>query len=167
MIDLNQLHPMIVHFPIALVIIGFLSDMAGLVTKRSFFTSAGLYLILLGSVGTVAAYLSGDIAGDGIEEFGALGQALETHESAALLAVWSMAALGVLRLVLALTKRMTGWRQWAMVILLGLGMGTVARAAHYGGQLVYKHAAGVELTLGGFGLPSGTDRPATTDDTDD
>jgi len=148
MIDPNHLHPMIVHFPIALVIIGFLSDVIGLLTKRKFFASAGLYLIILGTAGTVAAYLTGGLAGDGIEEAGALGAALHTHESAALLAIWTMVILASLRTTLAITRRMTGWLQWVMVILLAFGVGTVARTGYYGGNLVYQHAAGVQLTLG-------------------
>jgi uncharacterized membrane protein len=148
MIDQSHLHPMIVHFPIALIIIGFLSDLAGAVTKRQFFTNAGLYLITLGSLGSIAAYLSGDMAGDGVTETGALGTALEIHEGAATLALWTMIVLASLRITLALTKKMTGWRQWAMVALLAVGVGTIARTGYYGGELVYKHAAGVQLTFG-------------------
>ena len=139
---------MIVHFPIALVIIGFLSDAVGLVTKRKFFVSAGLYLVVLGTVGTLAAYLSGDVAGEGIEEVGALGRALETHEDAALLAVWAMGILAIARATLAVTRRMTGWAQWVMIVLLAVGVGTIVRTGYYGGQLVYRHAAGVQLTFG-------------------
>ena len=148
MIDYSHLHPMIVHFPIALVIVGFLSDAVGLVTRWKFFTSAGLFLIILGSLGTLAAYISGNLAGDGIEEFGALGTALDTHESAAVMAVWAMMILAVLRTLLAVTGRMKGWMKFGMVILLAVGVGTVARAGYYGGELVYRHAAGVDLTFG-------------------
>ncbi len=147
---LDHLHPMIVHFPIALIIIGFLSDLVGAVTKRPFFTLAGLYLITLGTLGTIAAYFSGDIAGDGVTEAGALGTALETHESAAVLAMWTMIVLAGLRIVLGVTKRMNGWMQWVMVVLLAVGVGTIARTGYYGGELVFKHAAGVEMS---FGIP--------------
>jgi len=148
MFDTSHLHPMIVHFPIALVIIGFLSDLVGLISKKHFFTSVGLYLIVLGSLGTIAAYFSGGLAGEGVEEFGALETALDVHESAAVLAVWAMVILATLRVTLAVTKRMTGWLQWAMVVLMAVGVGAVARTGYYGGQLVYKHAAGVQLTFG-------------------
>ncbi|MFZ1683652.1 MAG: DUF2231 domain-containing protein [Candidatus Zixiibacteriota bacterium] len=148
MIDQSHLHPMIVHFPIALIIIGFLSDLVGAFTRRQFFITAGLYLIALGSVGTIAAYLSGNLAGDGVTEAGALGTALETHEGAATLALWTMIVLAAVRVTLGLSKTMTGWRQWAMVALLALGVGTIARTGYYGGELVYKHAAGVQLTFG-------------------
>jgi len=167
MIDTSHLHPMIIHFPIALIIIGFLSDFVGAATKRQFFTNAGLYLIALGSLGTLAAYISGNIAGDGVTEIGALGAALEAHESAATLALWSVIIVAILRVILALTKQMVGWKQWVMVALLAVGVGTVSRAGYYGGELVYKHAAGVELTFG-FGNPA-SDAPAdqSTDENDD
>ena len=152
MFDQSHLHPMIVHFPIALIIVGFLSDLVGAATRRQFFKSAGLYLIALGSLGTVAAYLTGDMAGDGVTEAGALGAALEIHESAATLALWTMIILAILRIVLGFTKQMKGWKQWVMVALLAVGVGTIARTGYYGGELVYKHAAGVQLTFGNFDM---------------
>jgi len=172
MIDQSHLHPMIVHFPIALIIIGFLSDLVGAVMKRQFFTNAGLYLIVLGSLGMIAAYISGNIAGDGVTEMGALGKALETHEGAATLALWSIIILAILRVALAVTKQMAGWKQWAMVILLAVGVGTISRAGYYGGELVFKHAAGVQLSFG-FGDPvddistEQLDEPIETDIDDD
>ncbi len=170
MFDLNHLHPMIVHFPIALVIIGFLSDAVGLFTKRQFFATAGLYLVVLGALGTVAAYFSGDVAGDGIEEFGALGKALEAHEAAAALAVWTMVILVAIRVVLAVTKRMTGWKQWVMVALLAVGVGTIARTGYYGGELVFRHAAGVQLAFGVPGIsdegPQSTEPASNIEDDD-
>ena len=36
MFDLNHLHPMIVHFPIALLFVGFLADAIGLILKKNF-----------------------------------------------------------------------------------------------------------------------------------
>ena len=38
MLDLTHLHPMIVHFPIALLIVGFLADVVGLIFKKTFLT---------------------------------------------------------------------------------------------------------------------------------
>ena len=172
MIDLSHLHPMIVHFPIALIIIGFLSDLVGAITKRPFFTNAGLYLIVLGSLGTIAAYISGEIAGDGVTEAGALGAALETHENAATLALWSVIILAIMRITLALTKKMVGWKQWVMVALLALGVGAISRTGYYGGELVYKHAAGVQLSFGNFDLSGSSPteelaEPAPTDSDND
>ncbi len=68
MIDLTYLHPMLIHFPIALLIVGFLTDLTGLIIKREITAQAGFYLLVLGALGTITAFMSGEQAGDGISE---------------------------------------------------------------------------------------------------
>ncbi len=148
MIDLTYIHPMVVHFPIALLMIGFLSELAGAILKKEFFTTAAFYLIILGALGVVAAYFSGDFAGDGITETGTLKQALEMHESSALLTVWLVVATAVVRIALVVLKRFRGALQWVAIVLFLVSTLSIARTGHYGGQLVFKHAAGVRLDLG-------------------
>jgi uncharacterized membrane protein len=147
MFDLTQLHPMIIHFPIALLIVGFLAELIGVIAKKEFYSKAGFYLLLLGTVGVVAAYISGDFAGEGLAEGGALKAALEIHEDAALLALWMAVATSVVRVGLVAVKRYTGALRWIPVMLFFLSVLAIARTGHYGGQLVYKHAAGVQLSL--------------------
>lgn len=152
MIDLTHLHPMIVHFPIALLIIGFLTDLTGLFIKREFLTQTGFYLLILGALGTIAALLSGEQAGEGIVEAGALKQAIEMHEEAAELAVWLVGIAAVVRILLVILKKYTGAFKIAALVLFMVGVGAVARTGYYGGKLVYEHAAGVQFNLG---LPEG------------
>ena len=83
MFDITLLHPMIVHFPIALLIVGFLFETIGLFVQKEFFSKTGFYLLILGTIGVITAYFTGQSAGDGITEVGTLKQALETHEGAA------------------------------------------------------------------------------------
>jgi uncharacterized membrane protein len=147
MSELVYLHPMIVHFPIALLIIGFLSDLAGLVLKRQFFSSAGLFLLILGTISLVAAYLSGNAAGEGLAEEGPLKRALDFHEGAAELTLWIMLFAAIFRLgMLVMKKTTTGWR-WIAVGLFFLGVLSVARTGYYGGRLVFNHAAGVQIAI--------------------
>ena len=68
MISATHLHAMIVHFPIALLFVGFLFDLLSLATKKPSFKTAALYLLVLGAIGAVAAYLSGNAAGDGMDD---------------------------------------------------------------------------------------------------
>jgi len=165
MFDLNHLHPMIVHFPIALLFIGFLADAAGIIFKKEFFTKAGFYLLILGTLGVVAAYLSGDLAGDGVTETGALGQALENHEHAAELSLWLMTGVAVIRISLVLLKKYTGVYKWIAFVLLLAGVASITRTGYYGGELVYKHAAGVTIDLGFGNLePSNSENISDEDD---
>ncbi len=148
MFGLPFIHPMIVHFPIALLIIGFLSDLIGTIWKKEFFSKAGFYLLILGTLGVLAAYFTGNLAGDGLTEAGPLKQALELHEEAAELSLWLMAATAVMRIAFVLTKRYKGILQWAALLLFFIGVLSVARTGYYGGELVFKHAAGVQFSLG-------------------
>ena len=153
--DLTHLHPMIVHFPIALLIVGFLSDIVGLTTKREFFSQVGFLMLVLGTLGLVAAYLSGEQAGEGITEAGALKQALETHEGSATLTLWLVSIAAGFRIALVLFKKYKGAIKMLSLTLFFLGVLAIARTGYYGGELVFKHAAGVQLDLGfGFGDPA-------------
>lgn len=168
MFGLPFIHPMIVHFPIALLIIGFLSDVVGTVWKKEFFSKAGFYLLILGTLGVLAAYFTGNLAGDGLTEAGPLKQALELHEEAAELSLWLMAATAVLRIAFVLTKKYKGVLQWAGLLLFFVGVLSVARTGYYGGELVFKHAAGVQFSLGAsFDTGNTNEKNSTADESSD
>ncbi len=152
MFDTQHIHPMIVHFPIALLIVGLLADAAGLFSKKEFFSKAGFYLLILGTIGVIAAYFSGNLAGDGVTEAGPLKQALETHEDAAGLSIWLMSAAALVRIAFVAVKKYSGSLKWVAFALFLIGVLSIARTGYYGGELVYKHAAGVQFNLG-FGNP--------------
>lgn len=145
--DLTFLHPMVVHFPIALLIVGFFIDLGGILLKKDYLSKAGLLMILAGALGAVAAYFSGTSAGEGLAEGGALKQALEAHENAAELSLWLVIAGALLRGGFVLAKRYTGALRWIPAAVLLAAVLSVARTGHLGGQLVFKHAAGVQLTF--------------------
>ncbi len=147
MSELDFIHPMIVHFPIALLIIGFLSDLTGLLSKRQFFSSAGFYLLILGTLSLVAAFISGNIAGDGLAEEGPLKKALDLHEGSAELTLWIMVSTALFRIGMQAAKKTTAAWRWVAVGLFFVGVLSVARTGYYGGRLVFNHAAGVQLIV--------------------
>lgn len=152
--DLTHIHPMLVHFPIALLMVGFLSETIGLITKKEFFSTAGFYLLLLGAMGAGAAYLSGQNAGDGITEVGTLKLALENHEGAAELTLWLAVIAAIVRIAIVIFKKYSGVYKIAAYVIFLCAVLSVARTGFYGGELVYKHAAGVQLDLGFGSMPS-------------
>ena len=165
--DLTHIHPMLVHFPIALLIVGFLSETIGLITKKEFFSTAGFYLLLLGTAGVGAAYLSGDNAGDGITEVGALKLALETHEGAAELTLWLAGVAAVSRIAVVFLKKYSGMYKAVAYVLFLFAVLSVGRTGFYGGELVYKHAAGVQLDLGFGSIPSDSTTTETESEKED
>ena len=60
MIPTEHFHPMLVHFPIALVMIGFLADLASLIIKKELcFPKISFYLLIIGTLGALAAVTTG------------------------------------------------------------------------------------------------------------
>ena len=146
---MENVHPLIVHFPIALFTAGFVVDMVGYILKKDFLKSAGLVMVLLGAVGAVAANLSGRQAEEMVEKFlsHAGEEALESHETFGNITVYVLPAAAVLNLLVVFVLK--GKKKAAQVMLgcyiaLGvLGVIMVTATGYKGGDMVYKHGAGV------------------------
>ena len=167
MFDQTHIHPMLVHFPIALLIVGFVADITGLFVKKAYLTQAGFLLQILGVLGVVAALISGNLAGSGVSEEGILGQAIERHEEAAELTIWIAGIAAVYRIVLVILKKFESYWKTIGLIMYFASVMAVARTGYYGGELVYKHAAGVQFTLGNdlnFGTENGHHLEAKDED---
>ncbi len=149
MISATHLHAMAVHFPIALLLVGFLFEVISFFYKKDFFKFSAFYLLLLGTIGTIVSYFAGEAAGDGMEE-GTLGKAIELHEQAATIALWLTIITALVYTIIHLLKYRKGWLRIIAVILFAGVIGSIARTGYLGGQLVYKHGAGVELALPDF-----------------
>lgn len=147
MITATHLHAMIVHFPIALLLVGFLSEIIGLISKRPFFRQASFYLLLLAAAGAITAYLTGDAAGEGMEG-GSLEKAMNLHEQAATITLWLTIAAALARLASELLKKNKQWLKIITFVIFAAAVAGVSWTGYLGGQLVFKHAAGVELGIG-------------------
>jgi len=149
MISATHLHAMIIHFPIALLMVGFLSELIAIFIKNDFFKNAAFYLLLLGALGAIAAYVSGNYAGDGIEE-GPLKIPMELHEQAALISLWLAIITALFSVLIYYFKIQNSKAKWAGILLYALLAVAVARTGYLGGQLVFSHGVGVELALPDF-----------------
>lgn len=152
MISATHLHAMIIHFPIALLMAGFLSEIIAFFVKKDFFRHAAFFLLLLGALGAIAAYLTGGLAGEGIEE-DPLKNPMELHQQAATVTLWLAVIAGLFRAVMYYFKYNRIWVKWVGILLFTALAGSVARTGYLGGQLVYSHGAGVEFALPDFGNP--------------
>lgn len=149
MVSSTHLHAMVVHFPISLLFVGFLFEVISFFYKKEFFRQSAFYLLLLGMLGTIISYVVGNAAGEGMEE-GSLRRAMELHEQAATISLWLTI---VTTLVYAGIYFLNYNRSWLRIIAVLFFAGVIAsivRTGYLGGQLVYKHGAGVELALPDF-----------------
>lgn len=152
MITATHLHAMVVHFPIALLLAGFLSELISLIFKKPFFQQAGFYLLILGTIGTIASYFAGNAAGEGIEE-GPLEKVMELHEQAGTIALWLTVITAIVYLLIYFFKYKKSWARIVSIFLFAGVISAIARTGYLGGQLVYKHGAGVQLALPDFSNP--------------
>ena len=140
-----NLHPLMVHFPIAILIAATLADLAGVIWPRPWLKKAVLGLFIFGVPMLLLTYLSGKQAID-VVEVPLKGQMVASQH-----ANWALNTLifyGIY-LVVRLALNFTGYakRKWVAIILLlaGLaGIGFMAKTADLGGQLVYQHGVGVQ-----------------------
>ncbi len=154
MISATHLHAMLVHFPIALLMVGFLFELVSFFYKKPFFSQSALYLLVLGTLGTIVSYFAGNAAGAGMEE-GALKKAMELHEAAATISLWLTIFTALLYAGAYYFKFNKGWLRMISLLLFTTVIISIARTGYLGGQLVYKHGAGVELALPDFSNPNG------------
>lgn len=153
MLTAPHIHAMVIHFPIALILVGFLSEIIALIIKKQFFADAAFYLLLLGAIGAIAAYISGSYAGDGMTD-GILQKPMELHEEAATITLWLAIITALYRVALYYFKYDKTWAKWVGLLLFVALVGFVGRTGYLGGQLVFQHGAGIELALPDFGNES-------------
>jgi uncharacterized membrane protein len=135
---LSHLHPMTVHFPIAFIIIGFSADVLGLFAKKeTWLLKAGFYLMLLGTVSALVAYLTGAFF---TPEFtGYKGELEERHE---LFAKITMAVLFIgtaFRIFIVIKKLDQTTLKWFVFFFYALATVSIAITGLLGGTLVYNY----------------------------
>ncbi len=138
-----EFHPMSVHFPIALLLTGFVLDLIGLAFQRKFFQQAGFLLLILGAAGVVTAYLSGEQAEESVEHLPGMHAAVEQHEEFALYTLWLVLLSALFRTVLVILKKYRDFLSIISTLLLSVAIGFVIITAYYGGELV--HTKGVHI----------------------
>lgn len=144
---------MLIHFPIALLMVGFLAEVVSLFTVRPFFRQAAIGLLVIGVCGAIAAYITGNIAGDGIES-GPLKAPMELHEQAALVTMLLGIATALFKGGMIYLKMERVWTKVIGLLLYLALVAGVARTGFLGGQLVFSHGAGVHLALPDFSNPT-------------
>jgi uncharacterized membrane protein len=133
--DLPPLHPLIIHFPIALFVVAVLFDGITAFTQKDSLIPATRLLYLLGYLGTLAALITGDMLKD--ERSAMLPHGLLTlHEWLAItFAIWFSVLL-----VFRLRKHWYPSKPYAVVAVIGLGL--LVAVGHTGGSMAWPSLKG-------------------------
>ncbi len=147
---LPNLHPLLIHFPIALFMIALCFDFGALIFRRqTWFDRAAATLYFLGVMGGIASYFAGLQAADLLgESTPVIEAAINSHSDWAFktLLVFGVLLLG--RLLLAWIQRnemelgLLPWRATLLIVAL-VGQYMLFQTGDRGGALVYRHGVGV------------------------
>jgi uncharacterized membrane protein len=140
---LQNLHPLVVHYPIALLTASVPIYFLASISHRKSLEIVGLWLLGLGMLGAAAAAYTGLIGSEGVM------LAPSVREHVLVYHQWSMLV------VLALSIVLTGWafiarpmpQKGRTLFLLGLVLMTaiLVKGADYGGWMVFGYNAGGSL----------------------
>ena len=148
--DIAAFHPQIVHFVVALLIVGVLFRLIALTGRVRFAGPVATTLILLGTLAAVAAVESGTQAHGAAERIPGARQAVVEHEE------WGERTRNIFLVVAAaelvgLALRNRKYRRIAHAIagVVGIaGLAVLYETAEHGGTLVYSYAGGVGVRSG-------------------
>lgn len=145
----DGLHPLIVHFPVALLLVAPLFVVAGLLKKewaRGFMTAA-LVLMALGTLATFVAVPTGEAAAKLADRTPEINAVIQRHEE---LAETSRILFTALTVIFAVMVFLPGFLKkemdrvpalvlhGAFLILYAVGALAIANTAHNGGRLVHE-----------------------------
>ncbi len=142
MLDSSHIHPLLVHFPVALLITGFLFDAIFLFYKKEHCLSkAGFYLQILGTLGAIAGYLSGEFFTNELR--GAAGELKEQHEVFAKITMFLMIVASIIRVFMVVKKYENPFLKFTVFFMFLAGAVSVGFTGYLGGSLVYGHMIGI------------------------
>ncbi|WP_424768420.1 DUF2231 domain-containing protein [Paenibacillus sp. sgz302251] len=139
---INHLHPIIVHFPIAIIVIGLGFDVFLTLRNRALLPKQGMWLWLIAALGAWLSVATGP-------EDDARGNTsyLDIHATLANFTAWVVTLLVLWRL----WQAFRGNRPFTKFILVGYLVISIASCAlvlgtgYYGGKMVYSDGVGVKV----------------------
>jgi uncharacterized membrane protein len=138
MFDTSHLHPMIVHFPIALITVGFFADVVFLFFKNEkCLSKTGLYLMVLGALAALAAWSTGHLFTNEPTQ-GEIVNVFVKHETGALITMILMIIGASLRIYLVIKKEETRLK-WVVFTIFLLAFLAVTFTGFMGGTMVYNY----------------------------
>ncbi|MEI8292555.1 MAG: DUF2231 domain-containing protein [bacterium] len=141
----EPLHPAVVHFPIALLLIGAGLSVFALIFRR--WAPPTALILCLGALSAVVAVQTGEREEHRLPKTtGPVHEVLENHEHAAKRArnlSLVAAALSVASVLSAQWRKVALGIAAATVVLSLMTAWYVVQTGHYGGALVYEHSLGV------------------------
>ena len=134
-----HLHPMVVHFPIALFLVALALDILSFITKKKTFHHSALTLFIISALITPMVVRTGIWEA---EKIGLSHPLLDEHRKFALWTMWT--SLMSLPLLWLIKKEATKYFRIIFLVFLIATAILVSIGADKGGRMVYEYGVGVE-----------------------
>lgn len=133
---LADIHPKVVHFPIAFLMFYPLMELIFLFTKKDFFSKAAILFLTIGVIGSFFAVLSGNQAFEFVKNWNdETGKVFSEHQNFANLTVWYFSILLAIRYFLFVKKKLNRTIISIIFVLSLIGGYFVYQAGNYGGKI--------------------------------
>ncbi len=146
---LAELHPILIHFPIAFFVLYFLFESAGILLEKEYLIKSALIILTLGVIGSIEAVLTGNKAAELLQSqnllTGEIKELTETHETWATITLWFYFFVLGFRSYLAAKKKFVGKIRYIFIVLSVIGVFFIYKTGEYGGKLVFDHGAGTKI----------------------
>ncbi len=143
--SMDNIHPLLVHFPIAFLLAFFALDVVGTLLKNPQWRSVASWLLYLGTIAAVFTVTAGFLAANTVAHGENIHAIMERHEYigisvltlATVLSLWRIKSGGLIQ----------GGANALFIILAALLCVLLSLGADLGGLMVYKYGVAVEVVI--------------------
>jgi uncharacterized membrane protein len=135
-----NIHPLIVHFPIGLLLVAFLLEVIALLWKKQEFSRAGWWNQIAGTLGLALAVVSGLLAETTVRMANDAREPFERHEQIAFVVATLFAVLLFWRIA---SRGQIPRPSWVFLLCFAAGVALLVTGAFLGGEIVYRYGVGV------------------------
>ncbi len=146
---LAKLHPLVVHFPVALLTLYVVLEILSQIFKKKFLKNTTHLILLLGVIGGIAAVLTGNMEFQFLTNSNMLNKTQSTlvsnHEFYATLTMWYFFVILIFKTYLVFKKKNQTLLNYLFIIFALGGFYLIFTTAKLGGKLVYEFGIGTNL----------------------
>lgn len=143
---LAEIHPKVVHFPVALLTTYAILEIIGIIFNKEFISKSALLVLCIGVVTALIAVLTGNQAATNFIHWTEGSTALlNNHQTGATYLLWVSAIVCGLRIFAAMKKKFVGWIKYVFVVFAIVILFIVYKTGSYGGDLVKKYGIGTDF----------------------